>query len=327
MSAVSTRVRLTRAGGEDIAADAFETVEAPLPRPGPGEVLVAVHAISLDPYQRIRIRALAAGATPPAGCVGEVIESRAPELPEGSWVSGELGWTDHAVAPAASLVRLGPRDPRIPAHHYVGLLGLSGLTAYFGVTRVLRPQVGQRIVVSGAAGGVGQVAVQLIRRTGAEVAGVVSSVDKVATIAGLGATALNRADPTWTEHLDAWAPDGVHGYYDNVWGDTSARIVERLRPLAQIALCGQMTGLAGGRVPPLDIDWYLILTRSITLQGFRTVDYLDEYAAARAQLAEWLLDGTLRQQVNLVPGLVGAGDAFTALVNGHAVGKTTVLIR
>jgi NADPH-dependent curcumin reductase CurA len=327
MSTVSTQVRLTRGGHGPIAADSFETIEAPLPAPGAGEVLVAVHAISLDPYQRIRIRALPTGAVPPAGCVGEVIASRAPELPEGSWVSGELGWTDHAVAPAGSLARLGPRDPRIPAHHYVGLLGLSGLTAYFGVTRVLRPEIGQRIVVSGAAGGVGQIAVQLIRRSGAEVAGVVSSAEKEATIAELGAAALNRANPDWLERLDAWAPQGLHGYYDNVWGDTSARIVERLRPLGQIALCGQMTGLADGRVPALDIDWYLILTRSITLQGFRTVDYLEDYDRGRAQLAQWLLDGTLRQQVNLVHGLAEAGAAFTALVNGRTVGKTTVLIR
>jgi NADPH-dependent curcumin reductase CurA len=327
MSAVLTCVRLTRDGSGPIAAESFETVEQPLPDPGAGQVLVRVHAISLDPYQRIRMRGLPAGAVPPAGCVGEVIASRASDLAEGTWVSGELGWADHALAEPAVLTPLDLQDSRIPVHHYVGLLGLSGITAYFGVTRVLRPRAGEQMVVSGASGGVGQVALQLIARTGATVAGIVGSSDKVDAVTNLGYHALCRTDADWTQRLDAWAPDGLHGYYDNVWGETSARIVERLRPLGRIALCGQMTGLAGGRVPPLDIDWYLILTRSLTLQGFRTVDYLEEYDKARQDLAQWFLDGTVSQRVNLVDGLSMAGAAFADLVNGKTLGKTTVLVR
>jgi NADPH-dependent curcumin reductase CurA len=104
-------------------------------------------------------------------------------------------------------------------------------------------------------------------------------------------------------------------------------VVEQLRPLSRIALCGQMSGLAGGRVPPLDIDWYLILTRSLTLQGFRTVDYIEYWPEARRQLAEWFRNGELRQGICVVEGLEKAGAAFEDLLNGRSVGKTIVNTR
>lgn len=323
MADVTREVQLTRSGDLSLTADAFTTVERVLPALAPGEVLVRVRHLSLDPYQRIRIRALGAGAVPPAGAVGDVVASREQALAEGTWVTGELGWTEYAVSRADRLTVIEP-DPAIPLHHYVGLLGLTGLTAYFGVTRVLRPRAGEHIVVSGAFGGVGQVAVQIARRTGAEVLGLVGSPRKSKALAELGVSALDRREEDWPDRLARWAPGGVDGYFDNVWGDTSARVVERLRPLGRIALCGQMSGLAAGRVPPLDIDWYLILTRSLTLQGFRTVDYLDCYAEARAELAQWVNSGDLRQEVQIEPGLDAAGAAFVQLISGATTGKTIV---
>lgn len=326
MTGVLTEVRLIRGGLESVSADSFALAQRPMPEPGPGEALIRIRAVSLDPYQRIRMRGLEAGSVPPAGCFGQVVASRAPHLPDGAWVTGELGWADHAAAPASALTRVVADDPRIPAHAHVGLLGLSGITAYFGTTRVLRPEPGERIVVSGAYGGVGQVALQIARLRGAEVLGIVSSADKLAALGKHALAAVDRSHSEWTDALDAWAPDGVDGYFDNVWGEVASRVVERLRPLGRIALCGQMTGLAAGRVPPLDIDWYLILTRSLTLQGFRAVDYPAEYDAARAQLAEWYLAGRLTQDVNIVDGLAGAPAAFEALLAGRTLGKTVVEI-
>jgi NADPH-dependent curcumin reductase CurA len=320
---VFRRVRLTRPGRLASAADAFEVVECGRPEPGPGEVLVRVDQLSLDPYQKIYLRSLDTGATPPAGAVGHVIASRDKAIPEGSWVTGELGWADHALVVGQQLTIVQPASD-IPLHHYVGLLGLSGLTAFFGVTEVLRPQAGAKIVVSGAYGGVGQVACQIVRRMGADVVGVVGSAQKRAALAELGISSVDYHRTDWAAELSAWAPQGIDGYFDNVWGDTSSAVVKQLRPLSRIALCGQMSGLAGHRVPPLDIDWYLILARSLTLQGFRTVDYTERWADARQQLAEWFRSGELRQDVRLVRGLEQVGDAFEDLLHGRSVGKTIV---
>ncbi len=327
MSAVRT-VRLTRDGSADrcrVVRDCGATrCRIPVPVRCWSGARDLAGSLPTHPHARPACR----GEVPLRPDAWEVIASRASDLAEGTWVSGELGWADHALAESAALTPVDLQDSRIPVHHYVGLLGLSGITAYFGVTRVPRPKAASRSVIQRrASGGVGQVALQLIARTGASVAGVVGSADKVDAVTNLGFRALCAPTPEWTQQLDHWAPDGLHGYYDNVWGETSARIVERLRPLGRVALCGQMTGLAGSRVPPLDIDWYLILTRSLTLQGFRTVDYLDEYDKARQDLAQWFLDGTVSQRVNLIDGLSAAGAAFADLVNGNTLGKTTVLVR
>lgn len=316
-------VRLTRSGGDPVTAEAFEVVDTEPAEPSPGEVLVRVDHFSLDPYQGIRLRALDMGAVPPAGGVGQVVASRHPELAEGTWVTGEVGWRDHAKISAEQLTMIDP-VPGIPLHLYVGLLGLSGLTAYFGVTRVLRPEPDEKIIVSGAYGGVGQVACQIARRAGADVLGLAGGDEKRAALEALEIPSVDHRADSWLEEVIDWAPAGADGYFDNVWGSTSARVVEQLRPLARIALCGQMSGLVHGRVPPLDIDWYLLLTRSLTLQGFRTVDYLSEWSAARAELAEWCRADEIRQDVRLVEGLENAGSAFDDLINGRSVGKTIV---
>jgi NADPH-dependent curcumin reductase CurA len=326
MAGTAQVVRLTRAGTLPVTADAFTVERQDVPEPAPGEVLVRVHYVSLDPYQRIYLRRLGAGDTPPAGSVGQVVRSRSDEVPEGAWVTGELGWRDHATARPENLTLIEP-DPGVPLRHYVGMLGLSGITAYFGVTRVLRPAEGERIVVSGAFGGVGQVAAQLVARAGAQVLGIVGSERKRDALARIGIPSVCHRDPDWARRMAEWAPDGVDGYFDNVWGDTASRVVEQLAERGRIALCGQMTGLADGRVPPLDIDWYLMLTRSLTLRGFRAVDYLADYPAARAELARGYLRGELRQEVSLVDGLGGAGQAFEDLVNARSVGKTIVSTR
>jgi NADPH-dependent curcumin reductase CurA len=317
------QVVLTRSGALPVEPSAFALADVDLPAPGPGEALVQVLALSLDPYQRLRMRALDAGGVLPGGGVGRVL---AGDLPTGTLVTGDFGWRSHAVLDVGALVVVEDH-PGIETHHHVGLLGLSGLTAWFGVTRVLRPQPGEKIVVSGAYGGVGQVAVQLALAAGASVAGIAGGAQKCAAVAALGATPLDHRSPLWVSSLEAWAPDGVDGYFDNVWGDVASRVVEHLRPLGRIALCGQMAGLtAGGQVPPLDIDWYLILTRSLTLQGFRTVDYLADYAQARKEIAQLLLDGKLHQEVEVVDGLGAAGEAFTRLTSGQVLGKAVVRV-
>jgi NADPH-dependent curcumin reductase CurA len=321
------RVQLTRSGEGAVDPTLFEVQEAALADPAVGEVVVEVHHFSLDPYQRIRMRFLGAGGVPPAGMVGRVVASRSDQLSEGAWVIGDGLWADHLVVPADRLTVVEPH-PEVPLHHHVGLLGLTGLTAFFGVTEVARPQPGEKVAVTGAYGGVGQVASQIARLAGADVLGLVGSPEKITGLEGLGVAALSYADPEWTSRLAAWAPEGVDVLFDNVWGQTAARVVEQLKPLGRIALCGQMSSLASTAVPPLPIDdWFRFVTRSLTMRGFRGADFAARFQEGREQLVAWYLSGELRQEVDVARGLVAAGATFADLVDGRLVGKAVVDVR
>ncbi|MFF7154762.1 zinc-binding dehydrogenase [Streptomyces sp. NPDC008139] len=325
---VTTReARLTHDGAEPLTAGSFEVAERGLPPAVDGEILVEVRYASLDPSQRIRLRSEGAGFVPPAGVVGTVVESRSDAFDVGDTVTAPGAWATTVTVPAASAERYDAPDG-VALHHAVGLLGLTGLTAYFGVRRVLRPRRGEKIVVTGAFGGVGQVAAQLIAASGADVLGVVGGPDKAHGLKRLGITAVDHRAPDWTAEVDRWAPEGLHAVFDNVWGETSARLVERLRPLGRVALCGQMSGIGEAVVPPLPLDnWFRLVTRSLTVQGFRAADFAAENADARRALADMIASGALDQEIHLAPGLSAAGPAFADLLTGRVVGKLVVAVR
>jgi NADPH-dependent curcumin reductase CurA len=252
------------------------------------------------------------------------VRSRHPAVPDGAWVTGEIRWSDLATVPGDRVTVVEPA-PDLPRHAYVGLLGLSGLTAYFGMTRVLRPLPGERVVVSGASGAVGPVAMQIARLLGARPIGVVGSSAKRATLAQLDLPSVDRTIPSWPDELRERTGGGAEAYFDNVWGTVSARVIELLRPFGRVALCGQMSGLGEDCVAALDLDWFMFLARSLTLQGFRCADYAAERAQGQAQLADWYRSGQVVQQVRLVEGLHGAGAAFADLLAGRGTGKAVVL--
>jgi NADPH-dependent curcumin reductase CurA len=327
-AAVTTHeARLTHAGTDPVTDGSFEVVERELPGLAAGEIVVAVRYASLDPSQRIRLRSESAGFVPPAGIVGTVTESRSDDFAVGDTVIAPGAWATKVCIPAASAERYEARDG-VALHHAVGLLGLTGLTAYFGVTRVLRPLAGEKIVVTGAFGGVGQVAAQLIAAAGADVLGVAGGPEKVDGLKRLGIASVDHRSPDWLDEVDRWAPEGIQAIFDNVWGTPSARLVERLQPLGRVALCGQMSGIGGAVVPALPIDnWFRLVTRSLTIQGFRAVDYTSDNAAARAALAEMIASGSLDQETHVVRGWQAAGPAFAELLDGRIVGKLVVEVQ
>ncbi|MET8205905.1 NADP-dependent oxidoreductase [Streptomyces sp. NPDC005373] len=324
VSVTTHEARLTHDGVDPITADSFEVVERGLPSALDGEIVIDVRFASLDPSQRIRLRSESVGFVPPAGIVGTVVDSRSDQFAVGDTVIAPGAWATKVCIPAAAAERYEAPDG-VALHHAVGLLGLTGLTAYFGVTRVLRPLAGEKIVVTGAFGGVGQVAAQLIAASGADVLGVTGGPEKVDGLKRLGIPAVDHRRADWLAEIDRWAPDGLHAVFDNVWGDASARLVERLRPLGRVALCGQMSGIGEAVVPPLPLDnWFRLVTRSLTVQGFRAVDFAAENVAARRALADMIASGALGQEVHVASGWAAAGSAFADLLTGRVVGKLIV---
>lgn len=326
-SVTTHEARLTHDGVDPITAGSFAVVERELPNTADGEIVVEVRYASLDPSQRIRLRSERVGFVPPAGVVGTVVETRSDEFAVGDTVIAPGAWATKVGIPAAAAERYEAPDG-VALHHAVGLLGLTGLTAYFGVTRVLRPRAGEKIVVTGAFGGVGQVAAQLIAASGADVLGVAGGPEKTDGLKRLGIAAVDHRRADWAAEIDRWAPDGLHAVFDNVWGEASARLVERLRPLGRVALCGQMSGIGEAVIPPLPLDdWFKLVTRSLTIQGFRAVDFAAENAEARRALADMIAAGALDQEIHVAPGWAAAGPAFADLLAGRVVGKLVVEVR
>jgi NADPH-dependent curcumin reductase CurA len=325
MADAAKQVMFTGGDVDELRVEQFSMTDL---HPSPlsdGEVRVAVRHVSLDPYVRLRLRTLPVDKAVPGQAVGEVVESRSARLPVGTIVTGEMSWSTETTVSHERLTAVEVHAG-IPLQHYVGLLGLSGITAYFGMCEVCRPRPGDRVVVSGAYGGVGQVAAQIAKLSGAKVLGIVSSADKRSRLAAMGVDAVVYRNPDWVSELRQWGPNGVDIYFDNVWGSISDTVVPEVRPNGLVAICGQISGYDETRIPPLDIDWYLLLTRSLTMRGFRAVDYLDRYPEARRRLAEWYLEGSVRQDLEVIDGLAAAADGFLRLLTRGTIGKATVAV-
>lgn len=324
MTTTTRAVELTHEGRTPLGPDSFRVVSRDLRPPAADEVVVEVAYAALEPSHRIRMRAEGAGFVPPAGVVGRVVASGSDRFVVGDVVTAPGAWAEHVVVPASTAAAY-EQPVGTDLHHAVGLLGLTGLTAHHGVTRVVDPQPGRKVVVTGAYGGVGQVACQLLLDRGADVLGLAGGSEKVAALGSMGVRALDHGDDGWRGELDRWAPDGVDVLFDNVWTAASARVVERLRPGGRVALCGQMSGIESPAVGPLPLDdWFRLVTRSLTIQGFKAVDHAAHDAEARADLARLVAAGRLRQQVHLVDGWDAVPQAFCDLLAGRTHGKLVV---
>jgi NADPH:quinone reductase len=305
-------------------------VEDEVPQPGAGEVLVRALWISVDPYQRGRMsqarsyaKSLELGDVITAQAVGEVVESRDPRYDAGDLVVGQLGWQEYAVARAGSLRKLPPglEPPSLALH----VLGATGLTAYFGLFDVAKVVAGETVVVSGAAGAVGQIAGQLAKLAGCRAVGIAGGPEKVAKLQevyGYDAAVDYKADDV-RDALKAACPDGVDVYFDNVGGDVSAAVYSRLNVGARIAVCGQVSQYNLARPAPTFHPALLIVFRA-RMQGFLVTDYAHRYDEGIARLARWVANGDLRWDEHVTDGLENAPRAFIGMFHGENRGKTLV---
>jgi NADPH:quinone reductase len=308
----------------------FALEESNVPGPGTGEVLVHVSHASIDPYQRGRMSEARSYAKPmeigdviTSQSLGEVVESDDARFAPGERVVGQLGWQEYAVARGGSLRKVpAALEPPTLALHAVGA---TGMTAYFGLFDVGKPRPGDTVVVSGAAGAVGQIAGQLAKLAGCRTVGIAGGPEKARDLRELYGydVAIDYRDG---EISDALREARVDVYFDNVGGEISQAVHRRLNVGARIVICGQISQYNETRPQPTFNPGLLIVYRA-RMQGFLINDYARRFDEAATRLAHWVATGELRWKEDVTEGLENAPRAFIGMLNGANRGKALVKIR
>ena len=321
-----------RPHGEPTPED-FRLVEQQRPDPEPGQIVVRMLVMSVDPYMRGRMRAgksyaaaWEVGETMQGGAVGRVVESRSPDVPEGALVLADAGWRDVAVLDAAH-VRVLPELPGVPPSYHLGVLGMPGLTAWAGLFRIAAFQAGEDVFVSGAAGAVGSLVGQFARLRGAgRVVGSAGSPEKVRWLRDdLGfSAAFDYHDGPVAELLAAAAPEGIDVYFDNVGGEHLEAAIGALRLHGRAAICGAISAYNAVTPPPGPRNLALLVAGRLTLRGFLVNDHADLRPEFYETVSGWLGSGELVVRETVRDGLEDAVPAFLDLLRGGNTGKMVV---
>ncbi len=313
----------------------FDLDEVDVAEPNPGEVLIRNIYLSVDPAQRGWVNA-AANYSKPVGigevmrafAVGQVVRSRDDALGEGAFVTGMLGWQDYCVAEARALRRIDPAVAPISA--YLGVLGINGLSAYFGLLDVCRPKPGETVVVSTAAGAVGGCVGQIAKIGGCRTVGIAGGAEKAALCRetfGYDAAVDYKGSGDLATKLRDACPDGIDVYFDNTGGAISDAVMGLINVGARIVVCGT-AATARWDPPPTGprIERSILVNRA-RMQGFLIFDYADRFAQATKRLAAWVRDGRLVYREDVTEGLENAPAVLAGLYEGRNTGKALVRIR
>jgi len=309
--------------------DNFALEDAPLPDLQDGWVRVENKWLSVDPYMRGRMNDVksyvppfALGEPMQGGAVGKVVESRSPNLKEGDTVFHMLGWREQAAGPAEGFNKVPPLP--VEDHQWLGNLGLTGGTAYFGLLRVAEAKEGDVVFVSAAAGAVGSAVVQIAKAKGMTVIGSAGGADKCAWVRELGADAAidYKAGPLVKQLMEA-APKGIDVYFDNVGGDHLDAAFATARQKARFAICGMIDGYNSGEAPAFRYIMRVISAR-IRMQGFIYTDYLSEMATFYQDMGAMIGAGKLKSRETIHDGIEAMPDAFLGLFEGGNIGKMLV---
>jgi len=333
LNSINHQIRLAaRPAGLPKASDWEHTTE-PVPTPRPGEFVVAVSYLSLDPAMRGWMNASASyvepveiGAVMRAGAIGRVIASEHTAFAEGDYVHGTFGVQEYAVSDGRGVIGVDPSAA--PLTTYLGALGLTGLTAYFGLLEVGRPSAGETVVVSGAAGAVGSIAGQIARLNRARAIGIAGGADKCRWLVdelGFDA-AIDYKAQNVPAALREHAPDGVDVFFDNVGGEVLDAVLTRLARGARIVVCGGISQY-NAQHPTGPANYLALIAARASMTGMLVLDYADRYAEATAELAGWLRDGRLISREQIVDGGVSAfPDALLQLFAGENTGKLVLAV-
>jgi hypothetical protein len=272
---------------------------------------------------------VAIGETMRALGLGRVVESKRPDYEEGQLVQGLIGWTENFVASDAAPLQRVPVAEGVSPSLYLGALGMTGLTAWVGMREIGKPQEGETVVVSAAAGAVGSMAGQLAKRDGARVVGIAGGPEKCSLLTetlGFDAAVDHRAED-WRDQLKAATPDGIDVDFENVGGELMAAVFARLNLHARVALCGLISGYNESESGPgLRETFGSLLVKRASLQGFIILDHYAKLADVSAQLAEWIADGSLEPLETVVEGFEQLPSAINMLFDGANVGKLVVRV-
>jgi len=314
--------------------DSFDLREVERPTPRFGELLVRVRYLSVDPYMRGRMRAGESYAEPwdvgdvlQGGVVGEVVESEHDRFEAGDLVAGRGTWAEYSVLDADDAAPVDPAVADLPA--YLGVLGMPGRTAYFGLLEVGDPRPGDTVVVSGAAGAVGSTVGQIAKLNGCRVVGFAGTDEKTAWLTddlGFDAAINYETTDDYRGALDEAAPGGVDVYFDNVGGPITDAVFTNLNVDARVAVCGQIAHYNDEGVPTGPRKLPLLIPSRAKVEGLLVGDYATRFGAAREQLEAWVASGALAHRETVVEGLENAPDAFLGLFSGDNIGKQVVRV-
>ncbi len=307
----------------------FRLETLPVPDISEGELLVRNHYLSLDPYMRMRMADAKSYAAPQpldevmiGGTVGEVIASRHPQFAVGDQVVGMLGWTELAVSDGQLLKKVN--TTQIPLSAYLGVVGMPGMTAWYGLNQIIKPQAGQTIAVSAAAGAVGSVVGQLAKLQGCRVIGIAGGkkkCDYVVQELGFDACVDYKGGDLFAD-VKAAAPDGIDGLFENVGGAVMDAALARMNPFGRVALCGMIAGYDGQMMPVHYL--HMALAMRLTIQGFIIAEHMALWPQGLSELGQLVATGKLRYRETIADGLAAAPEAFIGLLRGRNVGKQLV---
>ncbi len=329
---VNRQVRLKSRPSGIPQAEHFEIIEDAVRNPAEGQLLVRNIYLSVEPAMRGWVSAVAnysepvaIGAVMRAFAAGRVETSRHPGYRPGDYVTGMFGWQDYAVIDASAVQRK-VTDSDLPLSTSLGVLGLNGLTAYFGLLDVGQPHSGETVVVSTAAGAVGSCVGQIAKIKGCRTVGITGSAQKVALcrdVFGFDA-AIDYKSEVVNSALSSACPNGVDVYFDNTAGPISDAVIKHLANHARVAICGTAS-IASWNPPPQGprVERQL-LVKQARMQGFLIFDFADRYAEALCALAQWVREGRIRYREEILDGIEQAPDAIAGLYRGENLGKRLI---
>jgi NADPH-dependent curcumin reductase len=328
---IERRWRVAAMPEKQLDSSHFELVTAERPEVLEGQVGCRVLWISIDAAQRAWFQgvsyrgALHIGDTMPAFSIGQVVESRSGDFAPGDIVSGHLGWQDYSVVDADELTRI---EVQAPLSRYLSVLGITGLTAYFGLFAVGEAKPGETVVVSGAAGATGSLVGQMAKLRGCRVVGICGSAEKqewLTSELGFDA-AVNYRDENFRAALKEACPDGIDVFFDNVGGEVLNEVLARINLNARIVLCGSISKSDAATPQPGPANYPNLVARRARMQGFTGLDYPTRVPEAFEALGRWQRDGSLVHKEDVAYGLENAPKALLRLFSGENFGKQLVKV-
>jgi len=324
-----------RPEGEAVASN-FKLVSSETPALKDNQVLVRHHYMSLDPYMRGRMNDAKSYAQPQplgqvmqGGTVGEVVESKHPKYAVGDKVVGFGGWQEYSVVDAAQPGALKKVDTtQVPLSHYLGAVGMPGVTAWYGLVKIIAPKAGETVVITAASGAVGSAFGALAKARGCRVVGIAGGPDKCKYVTdelGFDACIDYRQHPdvkSMSAALKEACPKGIDGYFENVGGYIFDAVLLRTNAFARIALCGMIAGYDGQPLPLANPALFLV--NRLKLEGFIVSEHMEVWPEALAELGALVASGKLRPRESVAQGIEAAPEAFLGLLKGKNFGKQLV---
>jgi hypothetical protein len=307
----------------------FRLEEVQTPALKEGQLLVRNEWLSLDPYMRGRMNesksyaaSQALGEVMIGGTAGTVAESRNPQFKAGDKVVGQLGWQEFGLSDGSGIYKVDARV--VPLSAYLGPVGMPGVTAWYGLNKIIEPKEGQTILVSSAAGAVGSVVGQLAKIAGCRAVGIAGGAEKCGhVVAELGFDAcIDYKTQDVNRALKDAAPQGVDGYFENVGGNIMNAVLPRMNAFGRIALCGLIAGYDGEPIPITNPTWFLV--SRLKMQAFIVSEHMEVWSAALKELGSHVIAGRIKYRETIASGIENAPRAFLGMLRGANVGKQLV---